>query len=119
MISVLVGLPEAMMIESFEELRQRAGANAFMHPAALLAAAVLGFAQIHVLTAWLQDGAARKLVGFWALRERRIGAVWPRFLAAPPYEYCFISNPVLDPAHADAVMRAFLDTIEQDKRTAS
>jgi len=111
MISIAVGQPEAAMIAPFEALRQRAGANAFMHPAALLAASTLGFAQIHVLRAF--DDADGKLVGFWALRERRVGALWPRFLASPPYQYCFVSNPVLDPACADAVMPAFLDAIAQ------
>ena len=46
MISIVIGVPEAAMIEPFEELRQRAGANVFLHPAALCAAAALGFAQI-------------------------------------------------------------------------
>ena len=53
-----------------------------MHPAALAAVAATDFAHIHVLHAWAGDGDARKLVGFWALRERRIAPFWPRFLAA-------------------------------------
>jgi len=116
MISVVIGLPEAVMIEYFEELRQRASPNVFMHPAALCAAAALGFAQIHVLMAWCEDATSRKLVGFWALRERRVLPFWPSFLAAPPYDYAFVSSPVIDPDHGDAVMRAFFDCIAADRR---
>jgi CelD/BcsL family acetyltransferase involved in cellulose biosynthesis len=113
MISVVVGVPEAAMIESFEELRQRAGANAFMHPAALYAATALRFAQIHVLMAWLQGPTSRRLVGFWALRERHIASFWPSFLATPPYDYAFESSPVIDPEYRDAVWSAFFDAIEK------
>ena len=110
MISVVIGVPEAAMIEAFEELRARTSANVFLHPAALCAAAALGFAHIHVLMAWLDDATSRKLVGFWALRERRVAPFW-RFLATPPYEYAFVSSPVIDPQHRDAVWTAFLDAI--------
>jgi CelD/BcsL family acetyltransferase involved in cellulose biosynthesis len=111
MISIVIGVPEAAMIEPFEELRQRAGANVFMHPAALCAAAALGFAQIHVLMAWWQDTTSRRLVGFWALRQRRVAPFWPSFLAAPPYDYAFVSSAVIDPDHGDAVWAAFFDSI--------
>ena len=110
MISVVIGVPEAAMIEYFEELRARAGANVFLHPAALAAAAALGFAHIHVLMAWLDGATSRKLVGFWALRERRV-APFCSFLATPPYDYAFVSSPVIDPQHRDAVWPAFLDAI--------
>jgi hypothetical protein len=114
MISVVIGVPEAAMIEHFEELRQRAAANAFLHPAALCAAAALGFAQIHVLMAWLENSTGRKLVGFWALRDRRIAPFW-RFLATPPYDYAFVSTPVIDPYYRDAVWPAFFDAIARDR----
>jgi CelD/BcsL family acetyltransferase involved in cellulose biosynthesis len=104
------------MIESFEELRQRAGANVFMHPAALCAAAALGFAQIHVLMAWLEGATSRKLVGFWALRQRRVAPFWPSFLATPPYDYAFVSSAVIDPDYVDAVWPAFFDRIAADPR---
>ena len=71
----------------------------FLHPAALCAAAALGFAQIHVLMAWVRRRDSRKLVGFWALRERRVAPFWPSFLATPPYDYAFVSSPVIDPEH--------------------
>jgi CelD/BcsL family acetyltransferase involved in cellulose biosynthesis len=115
MISVVIGVPDAVMIESFEELRQRAGANVFLHPAALCAAAMLGFAQIHVLMAWLDSPAGRKLVGFWALRERRIAPFW-RHLATPPYEYAFASSAVIDPQYRDAVWPAFFDAIARERK---
>jgi CelD/BcsL family acetyltransferase involved in cellulose biosynthesis len=115
MISVMIGVPEAAMIEAFEELRQRAGANVFLHPAALCAAAVLSFAQIHVLMAWLEGPAGRKLVGFWALRERRVAPFW-RYLATPPYDYAFMSSPVIDPQYRDAVWPAFFDAIARERK---
>jgi CelD/BcsL family acetyltransferase involved in cellulose biosynthesis len=115
MISIVIGVPEAAMIEPFEELRQRAGANVFMHPAALCAAAALGFAQIHVLMAWLEGATSRKLVGFWALRQRRVAPFWP-FLATPPYDYAFVSSPVIDPDHGDAVWPALFESIAGDPR---
>jgi CelD/BcsL family acetyltransferase involved in cellulose biosynthesis len=116
MISIVIGVPEAAMIEPFEELRQRAGANVFMHPAALCAAAALGFAQIHVLMAWLDDATSRRLVGFWALRQRHVAPFWPSFLATPPYDYAFVSSAVIDPDHVDAVWPAFFDRIAGDRR---
>jgi CelD/BcsL family acetyltransferase involved in cellulose biosynthesis len=114
MISIIIGVPEAAMIEPFEELRQRAETNVFLHPAALCAAAVLGFAQIHVLMAWLGAGTSRRLVGFWALRERRVAPFWPSFLATPPYDYAFVSSPVIDPEYADVVWPAIFDRIAAD-----
>jgi CelD/BcsL family acetyltransferase involved in cellulose biosynthesis len=114
MISVMIGVPEAAMIEAFEELRQRAGANVFLHPAALCAAAVLGFARIHVLAAWLEGPAGRKLVGFWALRQRRIAPFW-RYLATPPYDYAFVSSPVIDPQYRDAVWPALFDALARER----
>jgi CelD/BcsL family acetyltransferase involved in cellulose biosynthesis len=107
-ISVDIGAPDPGMREAFEALARRAAPNAFMHPAALCAAAATGFAQVHVLRAFAGDGAARRLVGFWALRERRL-APFVRYLAAPPYDYAFAGGPVIDPGH-DA-MPAMLDAI--------
>jgi CelD/BcsL family acetyltransferase involved in cellulose biosynthesis len=116
MISVDIGAPDPTMCEQFDALAKRAAPNVFMHPAALGAVATAGFAQIHVLQAWAGDGAARKLVGFWALRERRIAPFWPRFLTSPPYDYAFVSSPVIDPDVADAVMPAFLDAIANERK---
>jgi CelD/BcsL family acetyltransferase involved in cellulose biosynthesis len=106
---VTIAAPDPAMSEAFDALARRAAGNVFMHPAALGAAGATGFAQVHVLQAW-HDGT---LVGFWALRRRRI-AFWPAFLAAPPYDYAFLSNPVVDPDHLDAVLPAFLAAIANE-----
>ena len=116
MISVHIGVPDPAMSEHFDALAKRAAPNVFMHPAALGAVATAGFAQVHVLQAWAGDGAARKLVGFWALRERRIAPFWPRFLTSPPYDYAFVASPVVDPDFADAVLPAFLDAIANERK---
>src|SRR5689334_10923866 len=105
MISVDIRAPDLAMVPDFEALAARAGGNVLMHPAALCAAAAPGAAEIHVLQA-RENGA---LVGFWALRERRLAPWFPAVLAAPPYEYAFVGNPMIDPA-CDA-MPALLDAI--------
>lgn len=108
MISVEIRAPDLTITQHWAALARRAGANVFMHPAALCAAAAAG-TKIHVLLAWDES----TLVGFWALRERRIAPFW-RFLAAPPYDYAFVSSPLVDPDHADAVMPALFDAIENN-----
>lgn len=121
MISVDIGAPDPAMADAFEALAARAAPNVFMHPAALGAVAATGFARVHVLQAWTHDGTAhggdaRTLVGFWVLRERRVFPFLPfspRILAGPPYEYAFVSSPVVDPDHANDVMPAMLEAIAQ------
>jgi CelD/BcsL family acetyltransferase involved in cellulose biosynthesis len=108
MISVEIRAPDLTLVPHWEALAQRGQANVFMHPAALCAAAAAGFAKVHVLLAW----EGETLVGLWALRERRFGFL-PAFLAAPPYEYAFVSGPVVDPRHANTVMPAFFAAIAQ------
>ena len=39
----------------------------------------------------------------------------PRFLSAPPYNYAFLSNPVVDPDFVDDVIPAFFDAIERQR----
>jgi CelD/BcsL family acetyltransferase involved in cellulose biosynthesis len=114
MIFVNIGVPDLDMTEHWEALAQRTPANVFLNPAALNAAAATGFAHIHALLAWDTRVAPNRLVGFWALRERRIGVIGPSVLAAPPYDYSFVSSPVIDPDYIDAVMPAFFDAIEND-----
>jgi hypothetical protein len=114
MIFVNIGVPDLDMTEHWEALARRTAANVFLKPAALNAAAATGFAHVHALLAWDTCVAPNKLVGFWALRERRIGVIGPSVLAAPPYEYSFVSSPVIDPDYIDAVMPAFFDAIEND-----
>jgi CelD/BcsL family acetyltransferase involved in cellulose biosynthesis len=115
MIFVNIGVPDLDMAEHWEALARRTAANVFLNPAALNAAAATGFAHVHALLAWDTGAAPNRLVGFWALRERRIGVVGPSVLAAPPYEYSFVSSPVIDPDYIDAVMPAFFDAIENDR----
>lgn len=106
MISVEIRAPDLTLVPHWDALATRTAANVFMHPAALCAAAAAGFAKVHVLLAW----EGETLVGYWGLRERRFGFL-PPVLAAPPYEYAFVSSPVIDPQYADAVMPAFFDAI--------
>src|SRR4051812_40224473 len=106
MVAVEIRAPDLTLIPHWEALAKRTSANVFMHPAALCAAAAADFAKVHVLLAW--DG--ERLVGLWALRERR-PRILPGFLAPPPYEYAFLASPVIDSEHADAVLAAFLDAI--------
>ena len=84
-----------------------------MDPAALAAASELGFAKIRVLLAWEEGGSERRLVGVWALRSRRPLPFWPTLLEALPYNYAFLSSPVVDPACAAAVIAALLAAIEK------
>src|SRR3954471_6464890 len=114
MIFVNIGVPDLDMTEHWEALARRTAANVFLNPAALNAAAATGFADVHALLAWDTSAAPKRLVGFWALRERRIGIVGPSVLAAPPYEYSFVSSPVIDPDAIEAVMPALFDAIEND-----
>lgn len=106
--------PNPELVAAWEGLVERAPPNAFLHPAALNAAYASGIAKLHMLLAWQDDGAAPKLVGLWALQERKLAPLWPAFFAAPPYEYAFVANPVVDPAVADGVIEAFFDAIARD-----
>src|SRR5215213_4697640 len=108
MISVEIRAPDLAIVPYWDALAQRTTANVFMHPAALCAAAETGFAKIHVLLAW-ED---KKLIGLWALRERRVAPFFPAFLAVPPYDYAFVSSPAIDPDHD--VMPAFFDAIARE-----
>jgi len=113
-ICVDIGSPDVKDAAQWDDLCRRAAVNVFLCPAALNAAHVSGFAKIHVLRAWDGDAQPRQLVGVWAFEERRIAPLWPAFLAAPPYDYAFVSTPVVDPAFMDAVISAFFDAIERD-----
>ena len=66
-----------------------------------------------MLLAWEEDGAGRKLVGIWALRLRKFAPLWPVVLDALPFDYAFLSSPIVDPAYADAVIAAFFSAIEK------
>jgi CelD/BcsL family acetyltransferase involved in cellulose biosynthesis len=102
------------IVEQWEALAERAPANVFMHPAALNAVHATRFAKVHALLAWDASVEPHRLVGLWALQESAVARLWPAYLAAPPYNYAFVSNPVADPGRIDEVMRAFFDAIERD-----
>jgi CelD/BcsL family acetyltransferase involved in cellulose biosynthesis len=112
-IKVNICSPDLNLADQWADLARRASANVFMHPAALQAVYATMFATVHVLLAW--DGEdPERLVGVWALRESKLAPFWPPLLAAPPYEYAFVSDPVIDPALTGEVMPAFFDAIAQD-----
>lgn len=113
MISVTVHDPGSGCLTpaAWDDLVSRAQPNVFMNPVALQAAAETGFAAIHVLLAWDQSAPTPRLVGMWALRERRPLPFWPAILDALPYEYAFLSSPVIDRAAVARVMPAFLQAI--------
>lgn len=113
MISVTIDSPNPDLGPHWDDLVRRASSNVFMNPAAIEAARVTGFAGIEMLLAWEEDGGARKLVGVWALRLRKIAPFWPTVLEALPYNYAFLSSPVVDPAYVNAVIPAFFAAIEK------
>jgi CelD/BcsL family acetyltransferase involved in cellulose biosynthesis len=100
--------------EHWDDLVRRAPANVFMDPAALDAVRATAFARLQVLLAWDRSTTPETLVGLWALQEKSIAALGPAVLSAPPYDYAFLSNPVVDRAHMDAVVAAMLDAIERE-----
>jgi CelD/BcsL family acetyltransferase involved in cellulose biosynthesis len=114
-VSVSISSPDLEIGDHWSALIARAPANVFMHPAALRAAQATGFADIHMLLAWANEGAAQRLVGLWALQRMHITPLWPSFLAAPAYNYAFLSNPVVDPAFTDEVIAGFFDAIERER----
>ncbi len=116
-IIVNVGGPDAALDAAWDDLVRRAPENVFMNPVALRAAASLRFADVVVLTAWNADDG--RLLGLWGLRKWRRMPLAPALLAAPPYEYAFASMPVIDAGHLDAVIGAFLDAIERERKLPS
>jgi len=114
MISVSICSPTMDVAAAWADLTKRASPNVFMDPAALTAANEMKFARIYVLLAWEEGEAARKLVGVWALQVRKIAPFWPALLEALPYNYAFLSSPVIDPAFIDEVVPAFLAAIEKN-----
>lgn len=97
-------------------LCRRAAPNVFMSPAALQAVQGVDFARVKVLPAWLDGKASGRLIGLWALQQSSLTPIGPAFLSAPPYNYAFLSNPVLDPEYMDVAMNMILDSIELDDR---
>jgi Acetyltransferase (GNAT) domain len=113
MISVTIDLPNPDIGPHWDDLVRRASSNVFMNPAALQAACATNFAQIRMLLAWDEGEGARKLAGVWALRLRKVAPFWPMVLEGLPYNYAFLSSPVVDPAHVNEVIPAFFAAIEK------
>jgi CelD/BcsL family acetyltransferase involved in cellulose biosynthesis len=111
MISVSICSPTRDVAASWDDLVRRASANVFMNPLALTAANETGFARVRVLLAWDDSTESRRLVGIWAFQVRRISWLWPALLEALPYNYAFLSNPVVDPAFVRDVIPAFLSAV--------
>jgi CelD/BcsL family acetyltransferase involved in cellulose biosynthesis len=110
-IYVEVCAPGADIQALWAELVQRAPANVFMNPAVLNAVHAAQFARVHILLAWRNNAGAKQLVGIWALQERRVAPAWPVLLTGPPFNYAFVSNPVIDQSFTDDVIAAFLDAV--------
>lgn len=114
MISVRVCSPKTAIAEQWNDLVKRANPNAFMNPAALKAACDTLFAFVHVLLAFDHDLEPARLVGMWALQQRSVMPFWPSMLEARPFNYAFLSTPVIDPAYVRDVVPAFFAAIKND-----
>ena len=113
MISVTIDSPSDSDIgPQWDDLVLRASSNVFMNPAALRAASETKFADLRRLLAWEQRADGRRLVGVWALQLRKVAPFWPAVLEALPYNYAFVSSPVVDPLHVDEVVPALFAAIE-------
>lgn len=110
-ISVSIGPPRMDAAAEWRDLLTRAAPNVFMSPAALCAAMETGFARIHLLQAWAEGDGPRRLVGLWALGVRKLTPLGPSVLDALPYDYAFLSTPVIDPDCASDVLPAFFAAI--------
>ncbi len=113
MISVSICSPTLDLSAPWDDLVRRASPNVFMNPVALTVANESRFARIQVLLAWDDSTGLERLVGVWALQMRKISPLWPALLEALPYNYAFLSSPVVDPAFVGAVIPAFLSAIRE------
>jgi hypothetical protein len=113
MISVNICSPTLDITAPWDDLVRRASANVFMNPVALTVANETGFARIQVLLAWDDSTEPSRLVGIWAFQVRRILPLGPALLEALPYNYAFLSSPVVDPAYVGEVVPAFLSAIRE------
>jgi len=115
MISVTIASPDKDFKAQWDDLIARAPGNAFMNPVALKAALDTMFAVVHVLLAWEEGVEPARLVGMWALQQRSVMFMWPALLEARPYNYAFLSTPVVDPAYVSEVIPAFFAAIRNDR----
>jgi hypothetical protein len=114
MISVSICSPNTDLGTTWADLVTRAASNVFMEPTALRVAEATGFAAVHMLLAWDDAATPRRLVGLWALQVKRIASFWPSVLDSRPFNYAFLSTPVIDPAYVDDVMPAMLAAIQHE-----
>lgn len=114
MISVTICSPDLGVAAAWEDLIRRASSNVFMNPVALRAACDTKFADVHMLLAWDGDAEPRKLVGLWALQQRKVAPFRLALLEALPFYYAFLSSPVVDPAYVTEVIPAFFAALEQN-----
>lgn len=115
MISVTIAAPDKDFKAQWDDLITRAPGNAFMNPVALKAAFDTMFAVVHVLLAWEEGVEPARLVGMWALQQRSVMFMWPALLEARPYNYAFLSTPVIDPAFVTEVIPAFFAAIRNNR----
>ncbi|MEO6945097.1 MAG: GNAT family N-acetyltransferase [Nitrobacter sp.] len=113
MISVNICSPTLDITVPWDDLVRRASPNVFMNPVALTVANETGFARVQVLLAWDDSIGPTRLVGVWAFQVRKISPLWPALLEALPYNYAFLSSPVVDPAYVGEVVPAFLSAIRE------
>ncbi len=114
MISITVTSPDLGIAPQWNDLIARAPVNAFMNPVALKAASDMMFSLVHVLLAWDHDVEPARLVGLWALQERSVMLFWPALLEARPFNYAFLSTPVIDPEFTAEVIPAFFAAIKKN-----
>jgi CelD/BcsL family acetyltransferase involved in cellulose biosynthesis len=114
MISVSIASPGQSLTTQWNDLIRRAPGNAFMNPVALKAAFDTMFAAVYVLLAWEEGVESARLVGLWALQHRNVMMFWPGLLEARPFNYAFLSTPVIDPAFTAEVMPAFFAAIRKN-----
>ncbi|MGB8397624.1 GNAT family N-acetyltransferase [Bradyrhizobium sp.] len=112
MVSVTIDSPNLAIGPQWDDLVRRASSNVFMNPAALKAVCEADLAEVRMMLAWEQGAESRRLVGVWAMQLRKVAPFWPVFLEALPYNYAFLSSPVIDPAFVDEVIAAFFVAIE-------
>ena len=113
MISVTIHSPNFELGADWDDLVSRAHPNVFMSPAALRAADVTRFAKVQMLLAWDDSVQPRRLVGLWAMQQRRTWPFGTVVLEALPFDYAFLSSPVIDLDLASDVMPAFLTAIAE------
>ena len=112
MIAVTIARPDTRLDTHWGELAPYSH-NVFMNPAALRAASETMIAVVYVLLAWEISSEPARLVGMWALQAKQF-LFW-HYLEALPFNYAFLSTPVLNPAYASEIMPAFFAAIARER----